>query len=112
MANMSNVRQVIRGITYDTTEAEFVASATPRDEDDLSFDAVLYRTVNEDWFLVVSSDERSRPLVSPISRAQAQQWCLEQHIDPRIVRFYFDPRPPGTSGRVRTPAAGHSELAA
>jgi hypothetical protein len=109
---MSNVRQVIRGITYDTTEAEFVASATPKDEDDLSFDAVLYRTVNEDWFLVVSSDERTRPLVTPMSRVQAQQWCAEQCIDPRIVRFYFDPRPFGTPGFVCTPAPGRSELAA
>ena len=103
---MSNVRQVIRGITYDTTEAEFVASATPRDEDDLSFDAVLYRTVNEDWFVVVSSDERTRPIVIPMSRGQAQQWCLEQNIDPRIVRFYFDPRPSGLPGRVCNAASG------
>jgi len=109
---VSNVRQVIRGITYDTTESEFVASATPRDEDDLSFDAVLYRTVNEDWFMVVSSDERTRPVVIPLSRAQAQQWCLEQRIDARIVRFYFDPRPSSLPGRICNAASGHGELAA
>lgn len=109
---MSNVRQVIRGITYDTTEAEFVASATPKDEDDLSFDAVLYRTVNQDWFVVISSDERTRPLVTPMSEAQARQWCLEQRIDPRIVRFYFEPRSLGTPGRLCTPAPGQGELAA
>ena len=109
---MSNVRQVIRGITYDTTEAEFVASATPRDEDDLSFDAVLYPTVNQDWFVVISSDERTRPLVRPMSEAQARQWCLEQSIDPRIVRFYFEQRSLGTTGRLCAPVPGHGELAA
>lgn len=89
---MNNVRQTIRGYTYDTTEAEFVASATSWDEDDLSFDVALYRTVDDWWFLVVSSDERTRSSVTPLTHAQARQWCQDHAVDATIVRFYFDAR--------------------
>ena len=68
---MNNVRQIVREVIYDTTESDFVASATYNDGDDRSFDVALYRTACEHWFLVVSSDERARTSVTPLSRAQA-----------------------------------------
>ncbi len=94
---MNNVRQIVREIIYDTTESDFVASATHNDGDDRSFDIALYRTACENWFLVVSSDERARTSVTPLSRDQACAWCLEQGVDPRLIRFYFEPRAFGVS---------------
>jgi len=94
---VNNVRQIVREVIYDTTESDFVASATHHDGDDRSFDIALYRTVCENWFLVVSSDERARTSVTPLSRDQACAWCLEQGVDPRLIRFYFEPRPFGVS---------------
>jgi hypothetical protein len=89
---VNNVRQIVREIIYDTTESDFVASATHNDSEDRSSDVALYRTACNNWFLVVSSDERARTSVTPLSRDQACAWCLEQGVDPRLIRFYFEPR--------------------
>ncbi len=96
---MNNVRQTVRGCTYDTTESEFVASATRFDDDDMSFNVALYRTASGDWFLVVSSDERSRAGVTPLTAEQAERWCIDQGMDTPIRRFYFEPRATATSAR-------------
>lgn len=98
-AALNNVRQTVRGTTYDTTESEFVASATNFDDDDMSFDVALYRTVTGEWFLVLSSDERSRASVTPLTSQQAEQWCVENGMDAPLRRFYFDPRSVATAAR-------------
>lgn len=90
---MDNVRQTIGGYTYDTSEAEFVASAAGSDEDGFHVDAALYRTVDARWFLVMSSDTFTRALSQPMTPAQARHWCERHGVDARIVRFYFDRRP-------------------
>lgn len=89
---MNNVRQTVRGYTYDTTESEFVASATDFDEDDMSQDVALYRTVTGAWFLVLSSDERSRASVTPLTPQQAEKWCTDHGMEAPLRRFYFDAR--------------------
>ncbi len=94
---MNNVRQIVREIIYDTTESDFVASVTHNDGDDRSFDIALYRTACENWFLVVSSDERARTSVTPLTRDQACAWCREQGVDPRLIRFYFERRDVGAT---------------
>ena len=96
---MNNVRQTVRGTTYDTTESEFVASATHFDDDDMSFDVALYRTVTGEWFLVLSSDERSRAGVTPLTAEQAERWCIEQGMEAPLRRFYFEPRAAAASAR-------------
>ena len=100
---MNNVRQTVRGCTYDTTESEFVASATHFDDDDMSFDVALYRTVTGEWFLVLSSDERSRASVTPLTAQQAEEWCEQNGMEAPLRRFYFEPRE--TPAAVRPVAA-------
>jgi len=96
---VNNVRQTVRGYTYDTTESEFVASATNIDDDDMSFDVALYRTVTGEWFLVLSSDERSRASVTPLTPMQAEEWCVQHGMEPPLRRFYFEPRTAAASAR-------------
>ncbi len=96
---MNNVRQTVRGCTYDTTESEFVASATHFDDDDMSFDVALYRTVSGEWFLVLSSDERSRASVTPLTPQQAEEWCVQNGMEPPLRRFYFEPRETAVAAR-------------
>ncbi|MBI1395040.1 MAG: hypothetical protein GC151_03590 [Betaproteobacteria bacterium] len=87
---MRGIRQTVRGVVYDTHEAEFVASASIPDEDDVDLDVSLFRTADDHWFLALSGDSRSRGSVTPLSREQARQWCVDNQVDAKIVRFHFE----------------------
>jgi hypothetical protein len=85
----------IRGHTYDTDFAEFVAASSDLDEGGEGTETGLYLTDRGDWFLVVHPTERPSGAVVPLTALQAEQWCEQHGIDEDVISLYFDtPRDP------------------
>lgn len=87
---MRALRKVIKGVAYDTEQAELVASETTLDENDDAEEIVhaLYWSNEGRWFRVTYREEAASGEIAPLTRDGAVGWCREYGVSTDVIVRY------------------------